>query len=248
MEKEQKKLVLVAVSVGVFLLVTITAAIIIITPKAPAEGAAFSSSRPYTTGRTQPAVENVNILPPPAVNTEAPVNAEVEKTQTAAADKADGDNLTISIPRPTTAAVPDNPDTPASAAPRPVVTAAPAKPAAPAAPRPAAATATAARPASTAAPRPASTAAARPAPKTTNDYWVQTGAFTARIRAEDAKELLASKGITSIIENRQLNGQTWYRVRLGPYTSENEANYWLTLVKTIDGFSESQVRQTVRQQ
>jgi DedD protein len=67
------------------------------------------------------------------------------------------------------------------------------------------------------------------------------------VRAEDAKELLASKGFVSIIENREIDGRTWYRVRLGPYTSENEANYWLALVKSIDGFSDSQVRQTTRQ-
>jgi DedD protein len=73
---------------------------------------------------------------------------------------------------------------------------------------------------------------------------VQTGAFTAIIRAEDAKETLASKGITSIIENRQIDGLTWYRVRLGPYTSESEAKYWLALVQSIDGFAGSQVRQT----
>jgi DedD protein len=77
---------------------------------------------------------------------------------------------------------------------------------------------------------------------------VQTGAFSAKIRADDARELLASKGITSIVENRQINGRTWYRVRLGPYTSESEANYWLALVRSIDGFGESQVRQTARQQ
>ena len=62
------------------------------------------------------------------------------------------------------------------------------------------------------------------------------------------KELLASKGLTSIIETRVVEGRNLYRVRLGPYTSEREANYWLALVKSIDGFSESQVRQTVRQQ
>jgi DedD protein len=73
---------------------------------------------------------------------------------------------------------------------------------------------------------------------------VQTGAFTAVVRAENAKETLASKGITSIIENRQVDGTTWYRVRVGPYTTENEANYWLALVQSIDGFAESQVRQT----
>jgi DedD protein len=72
--------------------------------------------------------------------------------------------------------------------------------------------------------------------------------LAAKVRADDAKELLASKGITSIVENRQIDGRIWYRVRLGPYTSEREANYWLALVRSIDGFGESQVRQTVRQQ
>jgi hypothetical protein len=33
---------------------------------------------------------------------------------------------------------------------------------------------------------------------------------------------------------------------VGPYTSENEAGYWLTLVQAIDGFGESQVRSTLR--
>ena len=79
---------------------------------------------------------------------------------------------------------------------------------------------------------------------TSNNYWVQTGAFSTHVRAEGAKESLASKGITSIIDNRDIDGKTWYRVRVGPYTSETEANYWLALVKSIDGFAESQIRQT----
>jgi DedD protein len=80
--------------------------------------------------------------------------------------------------------------------------------------------------------------------KTHNNYWVQTGAFSTKIRAEGAKESLASKGITSIIDNRDIDGKTWYRVRVGPYMSENEAKYWLALVKTIDGFTDSQIRLT----
>jgi DedD protein len=80
--------------------------------------------------------------------------------------------------------------------------------------------------------------------KTPSNYWVQTGAFSTKIRAEGAKESLASKGITSIIDNRDINGKTWYRVRVGPYISETEANYWLALVKSIDGFAESQIRTT----
>jgi len=82
--------------------------------------------------------------------------------------------------------------------------------------------------------------------RTTYDYWIQTGAYTNIARAEEIKELLASYGHTSIIESRIIDGRNWYRVRLGPYTSEREANYWLALVKAIDGLSDSQVRKTVR--
>ena len=58
------------------------------------------------------------------------------------------------------------------------------------------------------------------------------------------KESLASKGIASVIENRVMDGTTYYRVRVGPYTSKNEADYWLSLIKSINGFEDSQVRQT----
>jgi DedD protein len=272
MEKEQKKLLLVAVSVGVFLLVTITAAIVMMTPKVNnIEGASFTSSRPYPAG----GADLTGIVPPmpsqpretAQISREPEVPVE-EPQQTTSADRIEGDRLTIGIPRPTTAAVPDNGNIPPAS--RPIATVAPAAPrtapavqtapSAQAAPSAQSVPATATRPtATTTAARPATPAArpaspsptartTTPARTTTNDYWVQTGAFTAQVRAEDAKELLATKGITSIIENRQIDGKTWYRVRLGPYTSEKEANYWLALVKTIDGFGDSQVRQSSRQQ
>jgi DedD protein len=135
------------------------------------------------------------------------------------------DGTIITVVRPSSAAVPDTP--PSSRA------SSPAKPA-PAASKP---------PVPPAAPRPAQ---AKPAvqTKTYNDYWVQTGAFSTVAKAEGVKESLAAKGITSIIENRDVDGKTFFRVRVGPYTSPNEANYWLSLIKTINGFEDSQVRQT----
>jgi DedD protein len=240
MEKEQKKLLLVAVSVGVFLLVSITVALIMTTSKAQESG--YSSAMlTVPPGRMQP-VDISNIPPAPPVQ-------PVQETP-AAIDTSDEDSLTIQVPAPSTAAVPDNTDIPETT-PMAVVTVAPPRvrqtpPAEPAAaPRPQAAT----RQTTTPAARPAATAAApRPAARTINDYWIQTGAFKALVRAEDAKELLASKGLTSIIDTRNVNGETYYRVRLGPYTSEREANNWLTLVKSIQGFNDSQVRQTTRAQ
>ena len=250
MEKEQKKLLLVAVSVGVFLLVTITAAIVVLTPKVNVEEPSYSFSHPYPAGRIQPAiVSNGNNQQQPEPIQETIVSEDIEDTETVAEviDVNNGDRLTINIPRPTTAAVPDTP----VQSTRPVATVTPSRPEPAPAPAARPAPAPAARPAPAPAPaaRPTPAPAARPAPtRVTNDYWVQTGAFTAKVRAEDAKDLLASKGITSIIENRQIDGRLWYRVRLGTYTSENEANYWLALVKSIDGFGESQIRQSVRQQ
>ena len=226
MEKEQKKLLLVAVSVGVFLLVTITAAIAILTPKANMQETAINT-QPYSSGRLQPATVGSDIQQPASTTQETSVN----QVENPAVDVKNNDRLTINVTKPTTVAVPDSQETLPAA--RSVATVAPA-----------------AKPAATSKPAASKSPAAKPAApaktKTTKNFWVQTGAFTAKIRAEDSKELLASKGITSIIENSEINGKTWYRVRVGPYTSENEANYWLALVKTIDGFGSSQVRQTAR--
>jgi DedD protein len=55
--------------------------------------------------------------------------------------------------------------------------------------------------------------------------------------------LLNAKSINSSIENREVNGTLWYRVRVGPYTSEDEAVYWQKLIVTIEGCENSQVWQ-----
>jgi len=74
-----------------------------------------------------------------------------------------------------------------------------------------------------------------------SNYWVQTGSFKSKNRADNAKDFLAGKGITSIVFDSKVNGQTVYRVRVGPYTSKSEADYWLSLIKEIDGMENSQV-------
>lgn len=248
MEKEQKKLLLVAVSVGVFLLVTITVALIILTPKTQTQESAYYTSIPF-----QPA-GNIQPNEQPVINNtqESNFNFNFENAETTAAiDTDNGNHLTIQIPKPSAAAVPNSAETVSStatvasivqnqAAAEPVRTTAGNTPAA----QPAASSRSTA--ANTATAQQASTKTTTPS-RPINDYWIQTGAFIAKVRADDAKELLESKGLTSIIENREIDGKTWYRVRLGPYTSETEANYWLALVKSIDGFNESQIRQTVRQ-
>ena len=73
------------------------------------------------------------------------------------------------------------------------------------------------------------------------DFWVQAGSFTSRERANGVKSTLDNKGLSAIITNQLIDGNTFYRVRVGPYTSRNEADYWLAMVKSIDGFHDSLV-------
>jgi DedD protein len=244
MEKEQKKLLLVAVSVGVFLLVTITVALLILTPKTQMREIDYYSSFQF-----QPRVqssENLNNTPQPVINNtqETKINFDFENTDlTATVDSNDEKRLSIQISKQDSTAITDSkentPSTTASTDPKPA-TAEPVKTTS------VKSTSTPEVPAKPVASATVTQVKTTASSKTINDFWIQTGAFSQKFRADDAKELLASKGFVSIIENREIDGQTLYRVRLGPYTSENEANYWLTLVKSIDGFNASQVRQTIR--
>jgi DedD protein len=152
-------------------------------------------------------------------------------------ERKEGDNSTrvvINVPRPSTAAVPDAAPASRPSAPAPAVrppesgtrtgrsNAAASNGKTPAKP--------AAAPARTAAPP-----APRQQGKSYDAYWVQTGSFPTRAQADKAKEILDAKGLTAIIENKDIQGETWYRVRIGPYTSQNEADYWLSLIKSING-------------
>jgi len=253
---EKKKLLLVAISVGIFLVITIGAAILVFTPRNAAASSAVAYRPNSGTGNnTAPlptylpsasaldpqAQENTESLQPGPVDAvelvrrpgdvpglkSAPEGTLSQGTGYQINGSSDGRGTVISVPKPSSAAVPDAPPA-GNAAPasRPVPVAV--KPAAPA-------------PARTATP-----AAPKPAVQTKihDDYWVQTGAFSTIGKAEGVKDTLATKGITSIIENREVEGRTLFRVRVGPYTSQNEANYWLSLIRTINGFEDSQVRLT----
>jgi DedD protein len=257
MDMEKKKLLLVAVSVGVFLVIVIGAAILIFTPKStlpvPVEASVLPPVKPPVpvesvppAGSETPAPQPVSVdaadmvknsedvqglqAPPPSATAiqenvfyiygENPNQAVRTENQEDA-----GAPLVIDVPKPSTAAVPDAPP--------------------PARPQPAAAPARRQPAPAAAAPSRTPPAAAKPAPavqtKLYDDYWVQTGSFSTKARADGVKETLASKGIGAVIENREVEGKTFYRVRVGPYTSKNEADYWLSLIKSINGFEDSQV-------
>ena len=225
---EKKKLLLVAVSVGVVLLIIIGIPLMMIVPKQKYASSVDSGQdwsaaiEPHNFQITQPAPEPI-AEPQPAEN--------FTRTETSP------HVTTLTVPIPETVAVPN---TPVAQAKKPsTVKLAPAPKAEATAPK-AAPVKPAAKPAVT-----AKAPAAKPAADSKfNNYWIQTGAFSTQVRAEGAKDTLATKGITSIIDNRDIDGKTWYRVRVGPYISEKEANSWLALIKVMDGFGESQIRVT----
>jgi len=94
------------------------------------------------------------------------------------------------------------------------------------------------------APRPA---LARPAPAPTvhtvqvTEHWIQAGSYESSFRAEEVKKLLDRKGLTSLVTTHQVGNTTFFRVRVGPYRSEQEAQKFLGVVKDINGFQGSYI-------
>jgi cell division septation protein DedD len=73
------------------------------------------------------------------------------------------------------------------------------------------------------------------APKVrTTEYWIQAASFTSRDRADSLKHALANKGIASLITVKDIAGSSWYRVRVGPYSIKAEAESWLSKVQSIE--------------
>lgn len=117
---------------------------------------------------------------------------------------------------------------------------------APATVRAPAATGATAKAASGTAPKTAAPAKAQ-APKKVKaeEYWIQAASFSSRSRADELKDALAAKGIASLISVKDIDGKSWYRVRIGPYASKPEAEGWLTRLKALPGCSEAYVSKTV---
>jgi len=87
-------------------------------------------------------------------------------------------------------------------------------------------------------------AAVKETPKKTaavNEYWIQTGSFSSKLNAEKARETLTARYLKAEIFTKDSSSATTYRVRVGPYKSKSEADYWLGTVKEIPDFKGSYV-------
>lgn len=72
-------------------------------------------------------------------------------------------------------------------------------------------------------------------------FWVQAASFADKENAENARGILANEKIPAeVFTYRDKNGKTFYRLRVGPYTTESEAQYWNSRIKLIEHFSSTQ--------
>lgn len=71
------------------------------------------------------------------------------------------------------------------------------------------------------------------APPKEKAYWIQVASFLDQIYADQARETLAASKIDSDVFTKDNGGKTYYRVRVGPYKTRSEAEYWMNIIRDI---------------
>ena len=84
-------------------------------------------------------------------------------------------------------------------------------------------------------------ASAQTAKKTTTQYWVQAASFANKGGADSARTVLDDNKIPAdVFTFKDSKGTVYYRVRIGPYMTKSEAEYWRTRVAQINEFKSTQ--------
>lgn len=78
-------------------------------------------------------------------------------------------------------------------------------------------------------------------PQETVKYWVQVASYSNKKGSENARAILDSNKIPADIFTYVDNKDNlFFRVRVGPYTTKSEAEYWKTKINKIDEFSKAE--------
>jgi len=81
-------------------------------------------------------------------------------------------------------------------------------------------------------------AAAKTAPAAPSKFWVQVAAYSNKKGAETARQALGTNQIQAdIFTYKDTKDNLFYRVRVGPYTTKSEAEYWRQKITKISEFS-----------
>ncbi len=88
---------------------------------------------------------------------------------------------------------------------------------------------------------PAASSAPKTAARTGPEYWIQTGSYKSQTRAEELATLLGGKGLAGRVFSYTAGKESYFRVRIGPYTNKGEAEKFLSTVKQIQGLESSYI-------
>ena len=72
-------------------------------------------------------------------------------------------------------------------------------------------------------------------------YWVQCASYTSKKSADNARSSLDESRIPAeVFTYKDGKNNLYYRVRVGPYTTKSEAEYWKNRICQLDSFKNSQ--------
>lgn len=87
----------------------------------------------------------------------------------------------------------------------------------------------------------AATATVKPAYVETTKYWVQCAAYNSKKTADQARSTLDENRIPAeVFTYKDAKDNLFYRVRVGPYTTKSEAEYWKNRIGQIAAFKNAQ--------
>lgn len=87
--------------------------------------------------------------------------------------------------------------------------------------------------------RTSTTVIPRPTAQANDDgiAWIQVGSFSSRETADALKNEFSRAGIGSVLMVNDIDGKSWYRVRVGPFSGKAQAGEWLNRAKAVPGAS-----------
>jgi hypothetical protein len=73
---------------------------------------------------------------------------------------------------------------------------------------------------------------------TENVYWLQVGSFPNSVKADELRNYLKERGIETIIQTKNINNTLYYRVRVGAFVNEKEADSFKEKLLNLDNIEE----------
>ncbi|MCE5257066.1 MAG: SPOR domain-containing protein [Spirochaetaceae bacterium] len=220
-----KKGLWLVLAISIFVLIVLGAAFFLFAPSRSAQATPFDIK-----GKAEPKPENPSdyLAGQPGMTSEAPATQTTSTNSSGDIIILYGDQSGSQPATPTTRTSTPSSSTQSPAIVSPPTTATTVQPAAKPAAKPATTTTTVAKPKTT------TSQAVKPA---SGNYWIQAGSFRTKSGADSLLSEFQKKNISATISIRDIDGKSYYQVRVGPYTSREDAKKWLSTAKSVPGAS-----------